>query len=83
MSWRAGITGLPNGGKTVLFTALTSGGAEVAPYLFCAINPEVMPCAALNELGSRSRLKETGLLKVAGRDYLPADRGILRFCFQR
>ena len=82
MSWGAGLIGLPNAGKTTIFTALTGGGAEVAPYPCCAINPEVMPCAALNELGSPARVKETGLLKVEGGDYLVADGDILRFRFQ-
>jgi GTP-binding protein YchF len=39
MSWRAGIIGLPNAGKTTIFNALTLGSAEVAPYPFCTISP--------------------------------------------
>ena len=39
MSWRCGIIGLPNAGKTTIFNALTLGAAEVAPYPFCTINP--------------------------------------------
>jgi GTP-binding protein YchF len=39
MSWRCGIIGLPNAGKTTIFNALTAGTAEVAPYPFCTINP--------------------------------------------
>ena len=39
MSWRGGIIGLPNAGKTTIFNALTGGAAEVAPYPFCTINP--------------------------------------------
>jgi len=39
MSYRCGIIGLPNAGKTTIFNALTSGAAEVAPYPFCTINP--------------------------------------------
>jgi GTP-binding protein YchF len=39
MSWRCGIIGLPNAGKTTIFNALTCGAAEVAPYPFCTINP--------------------------------------------
>ena len=39
MSWRCGIIGLPNAGKTTIFNALTGGSAEVAPYPFCTISP--------------------------------------------
>jgi GTP-binding protein YchF len=39
MSYRCGIIGLPNAGKTTIFNALTSGTAEVAPYPFCTIAP--------------------------------------------
>jgi len=39
MSWRGGIIGLPNAGKTTIFNALTFGAAEVAPYPFCTISP--------------------------------------------
>jgi GTP-binding protein YchF len=41
MSWRCGIIGLPNAGKTTIFNALTAGAAEVAPYPFCTISPNI------------------------------------------
>ena len=47
------------------------------------IRAEVMPFAALDELGSPARVKEAGLLRVEGRDYLVADGDILLFRFQR
>jgi len=47
------------------------------------IRAEVMPFAALDELGSPARVKEAGLLKVEGRDYLVAEGDILLFRFQR
>jgi ribosome-binding ATPase len=47
------------------------------------IRAEVMPSAALDRLGTAARVKEAGLLKVQGRDYLVADGDILLFRFQR
>ncbi|MDE0839750.1 MAG: 50S ribosome-binding GTPase, partial [Kiritimatiellae bacterium] len=35
----AGIVGLPNVGKSTLYNALTSGGAESSNYPFCTIEP--------------------------------------------
>jgi len=41
MSTRIGIVGLPNAGKSSLFNALTSAGAEAANYPFTTIEPNV------------------------------------------
>ncbi len=41
MSLNCGIVGLPNVGKSTLFSALTSAPAEAANYPFCTINPNV------------------------------------------
>lgn len=39
MGFQCGIVGLPNVGKSTIFNALTSVGAEAANYPFCTIEP--------------------------------------------
>lgn len=41
MSLNCGIVGLPNVGKSTIFSAITSSTAEVANYPFCTIDPNV------------------------------------------
>ena len=51
--------------------------------LFTIVGVTASSACALDESGSPARVKEAGLLKVEGRDYLVADGDILRFRFQR
>ena len=41
MALSCGIVGLPNVGKSTLFNALTSAGAQAANYPFCTIEPNI------------------------------------------
>lgn len=54
-----GIVGLPNVGKSTLFTALTKKQAEAANYPFCTIEPNVglvkVPDERLNQLAAISK----------------------------
>lgn len=54
MSLNCGIVGLPNVGKSTIFSALTAAKAEAANYPFCTIDPNVgivaVPDARLDKL---------------------------------
>ncbi|MGH7885698.1 MAG: GTPase, partial [Thermodesulfobacteriota bacterium] len=41
MGFKCGIVGLPNVGKSTLFNALTSAGAEAENFPFCTIDPNI------------------------------------------
>ncbi len=60
---KMGIVGLPNVGKSTLFNAITSAGAESANYPFCTIEPNVgvvsVPDSRLDYLTVMSQSKKT------------------------
>jgi GTP-binding protein YchF len=63
MAINCGIVGLPNVGKSTIFSALTSAPAEAANYPFCTINPNIgivdVPDARLAYLTSSFKPKKT------------------------
>lgn len=62
MAINCGIVGLPNVGKSTIFSALTSAPAEAANYPFCTINPNVgivnVPDARLTYLADAFKPKK-------------------------
>ena len=61
MAINCGIVGLPNVGKSTIFSALTAAPAEAANYPFCTINPNVgivdLPDARLDFLSKTFETK--------------------------
>ena len=71
MGFSIGIVGLPNVGKSTLFNAITSAGAEASNYPFCTIDPNVgiveVPderLAALAQMHNSARIVPTAIEMV-------------------
>ncbi len=62
MAINCGIVGLPNVGKSTIFSALTSAPAEAANYPFCTINPNIgivdVPDSRLDTLAAAFKPKK-------------------------
>ena len=60
---KLGVVGLPNVGKSTLFNAITSAGAECANYPFCTIEPNIgttiVPDYRLDALSKLYKTKNT------------------------
>jgi len=63
MGFNCGIVGLPNVGKSTIFNAMTSAGAEAANYPFCTIEPNTgivaVPDERLNILSAIGKSEKT------------------------
>ena len=72
---KLGIVGLPNVGKSTLFNAITTAGAQSANYPFCTIEPNIgvvaVPDKRLDVLAEMSRTSALSRCRTSASTFSP------------
>ena len=75
MSFKCGILGLPNVGKSTLFNSISTGKAEAANFPFCTIEPNLgvvsVPDIRIKKLSELLNPQKTIFYKQNFKDTIP------------